>query len=119
MRDDDGVLTLTMPMATGKLPGISVEDIGRFAYEVFHRRDEFVGREIAISGENLTGFEIAAKFAVAVGEEVRYNPISLESYRGLGFRGERAGERMPRRAISVALTDDSDEARDHPVRDRR
>jgi len=42
---------------------------------------------VAISGENLTGVQMAAVFTEVLGQEVRYNDVSSEAYRGFGFRG--------------------------------
>jgi len=83
----DGSLLLTLPIGDAKLPGIAAEDIGKCAYGIFQRGAEFVGKTVAISGENLTGKEMAATFSEVVGREVRYNAISHEAYRNLGFPG--------------------------------
>ena len=40
---------------------------------------------IAVSGENLTGAEMAEKLRKALGEEVRYNDVDPDVYRGFGF----------------------------------
>ena len=40
-----------------------------------------------ISGENLTGAQIAAVFTEVLGHEVRYNNVSPEAYCGSGFPG--------------------------------
>jgi len=42
---------------------------------------------VAISGENLTGVQMAAVFTEVLGQEVRYNNVSPEAYRGFGFPG--------------------------------
>ena len=83
----DGVLALTMPMGDKKLPGIAVEDIGRCALGVFKAGHEYIGKEISIAGEHLTGAELAAKLSRAIGREVRYNDVPPEVYRGFGFPG--------------------------------
>jgi uncharacterized protein YbjT (DUF2867 family) len=83
----DGVLAITMPMGDKKLPGIAAEDIGKVAYAIFKRGPEFVGRTVAIAGEHLTGAEMAAALTRALGREVRYNEVSPETYRSLGFPG--------------------------------
>jgi uncharacterized protein YbjT (DUF2867 family) len=85
--DADGTLALTLPMGDAKLPGIAAGDIGRAAYQIFKRGDEFVGETVGISGEHLTGEEMAAALTRAYGREVRYNAIEPETYRGLGFPG--------------------------------
>ena len=42
---------------------------------------------MGISGENLTGAQIAAVLTEVLGHEVRYNNVSPEAYRGFGFPG--------------------------------
>jgi uncharacterized protein YbjT (DUF2867 family) len=85
--DAEGTLTFTLPMGEGKLPGIAAEDIGRAAYAIFKRGDEFIGQTVGVAGEHLTGEEMAAALGRAYGREVRYNAIEPEVYRGLGFPG--------------------------------
>ena len=83
----DGKLAITFPMDDKKLPGIAAEDIGKCAYGIFKRGNEFIGKSIGISGENLTGAQMAAIFAEALGKDVRYNTVPPEVYRGFGFPG--------------------------------
>jgi uncharacterized protein YbjT (DUF2867 family) len=86
-RGPDGQLLLTFPMGDAKLPGIATEDIGKCAFGIFKRGPELVGRTIGISGEQLTGSQMAAALTNALGEEVRYNKVSADAYRGFGFPG--------------------------------
>jgi len=86
-RGPDGMLAITLPMGDKKLPGIAVEDIGRCAYGIFKRGREFAGKIVGISGEHLTGAQMAAAFTKALGQEVRYNNVSPEVYRSFGFPG--------------------------------
>ncbi len=86
-KGEDGTFLFTLPMGEGKLPGIAVEDIGRSAYEIFKRGDEFIGKTVGIAGEHLTGGEMAAGLARAYGEDVRYNSVEPEVYRAFGFPG--------------------------------
>jgi len=83
----DGKLAITLPMGDKKLPGIAAEDIGRCAYGIFKRGDEFIGKTVAISGENLTGAQMATTFSEVLGTEVKYNAVPPEAYRGFGFPG--------------------------------
>ena len=83
----DGKWAITLPMGDKKLPGIAAEDIGKCAYGIFKKGDEFVGRTVAISGENLTGAQMAAAFTEVLGKEVRYNSVPPDVYRGFGFPG--------------------------------
>jgi len=83
----DGKLAITLPMGGGKLPGIAAEDIGKSAYGIFKAGDSLVGQWIGIAGEHLTGAEMAAGLTRALGQEVHYNEVSPEDYRGFGFPG--------------------------------
>lgn len=85
-RGADGQLSISLPMGGSKLPGIAAEDIGACAYGVFRNR-ELIGHRIGIAGEHLSGDEMAAEFSKIAGEDVRYNAIDPDVYRGLGFPG--------------------------------
>jgi uncharacterized protein YbjT (DUF2867 family) len=86
-RGPDGKLAITFPMGDAKLPGIAVEDIGKVAYAIFRAGDEYVGKSLFISGENLSGAELASSFSKALGEEVVYNDVDPDAYRGFDFPG--------------------------------
>jgi len=83
----DGVLAFTLPMGDRKLPGMAAEDIGRCAYGIFKAGKRFIGKTVGITGEHLTGAEMAAALSKALGREVRYNAVSFDAYRGFGFPG--------------------------------
>jgi uncharacterized protein YbjT (DUF2867 family) len=83
----DGKLAITFPMDDKKLPGIAAEDIGRCAYGIFKKGNELIGNTVAISGENLTGAQMAAIFTEVLGKEVHYNSVPPDVYRGFGFPG--------------------------------
>lgn len=84
-RREDGALAITYPMGDSRLPGIGAADIGKIALGVFKRGPELIGKTIAVSGENLTGAQMAEKLGKALGEEVRYNDVDPDVYRGFGF----------------------------------
>jgi len=86
-KSPDGKLVLTLPMGDKKLPSIAAEDIGRCAYGIFKRGGELIGKTVAISGENLTGAQMAATFSQVLGKPVQYNSVPHDVYRGFGFPG--------------------------------
>jgi uncharacterized protein YbjT (DUF2867 family) len=86
-RGQDGKLAITLPMGEKKLPGIAAEDIGKCAYGIFKKDREYVDRTVGVAGEHLTGSQMAAALTKALGEEVYYNPVTPEAYRGFGFPG--------------------------------
>ena len=83
----DGTLAFTLPMGDRKLPGIAAEDIGKCAYGIFRKGDEYVGRTVGVAGEHLTGAEMATELGKALGQPVRYDAVTPEEYRGFGFPG--------------------------------
>jgi len=86
-RGPDGRLAITFPMGDKKLPGMAAEDIGKCAYGIFRKGSEYIGKTVGVTGEHLTGGEMAAALGEALGEEVRYNAVEPEVYRGFGFPG--------------------------------
>jgi uncharacterized protein YbjT (DUF2867 family) len=85
-RGPDGVLAITLPMADEELPGMAAEDIGRCALGVL-RRTDLIGKTVGVAGEHLTGAEIATALTRALGQDVRYNDVPPDVYRGFGFPG--------------------------------
>ncbi len=86
-KGEDGKLALSMPLGERKLAGIASEDIGKSAYAIFKKRNEFIGKTIGISGGQLTGKEMAESFTKVLGQEVVYNAVPFEVYRSLDFPG--------------------------------
>jgi uncharacterized protein YbjT (DUF2867 family) len=86
-RAEDGVLDLVLPMGDRKLPGIAAADIGPCAYGIFKEGPGLAGRTLGIAGGHPTGADMARGLTRALGEEVRYQAISPDAYRALGFPG--------------------------------
>jgi len=86
-KNPDGSYGFTLPMDDAKLPGIAAEDIGRCAYGIFKRGGETIGKRIGISGEHLSGAEMAAALSRALHKTVKHNAVSPATFRGFGFPG--------------------------------
>ncbi len=86
-KDADGRLTFNLPMGDKKLPGIAAEDIGGCALGIFKKGLEYIGKTVGVAGEHLTGAQMAAALTKALGQEVRYQAVPFDVYRGLGFPG--------------------------------
>ncbi len=86
-RGPDGKLAITMPMGDRRLAAIAAEDIGKSAYGIFKKGRELIGKTVGVAGEHQTGAQMAAGLTKALGQEVRYNEVSPETYRGFGFLG--------------------------------
>jgi uncharacterized protein YbjT (DUF2867 family) len=83
----DGTLVFTLPIADKKIAGIVAEDIGKCAYGIFKRGQEFISKTIGIASELLTGTQIAAALATALARPVHYNAVTPAAFRDFGFPG--------------------------------
>ncbi len=83
----DGKLYFTLPMGDRKLPGIAAEDIGKSAYGVFKNGRDFIGKTVGVSGEHLSGGEMATALGNTLGQEVVYNDVTPDAFRAFGFPG--------------------------------
>jgi uncharacterized protein YbjT (DUF2867 family) len=83
----DGKLTIVMPLGGSLLPGIAAADIGPCAYGVLKRRDDFLGKDVGVAGGILSGPDMAAAMARALGREVTFTDVPADVYRGFGFPG--------------------------------
>jgi uncharacterized protein YbjT (DUF2867 family) len=86
-RGSDGSLAITLPIDDKKIPWIAAEDIGGSAYALFVRGESQVGMSVGIAGEHLSGAELADHLTAALDQTVRYQSVSPDAYRGLGFAG--------------------------------
>ncbi|GAB4378975.1 MAG: NmrA/HSCARG family protein [Calditrichia bacterium] len=86
-KGEDGKLYFTLPMDDKKLPGMAVADIGKCAYGIFKAGPKYIGKTVGITGEHLTGEEMAAALSKALGQPVFYNAVTPAAYRGFGFPG--------------------------------
>ncbi len=86
-RDPDGNLALTLPIGDAKMAGIGADDIGKCAYGIFKNPAEYIGKDVGVAGEHLSGQQMADALSKAVGAPVVYNKISAEVYRSFGFPG--------------------------------
>ena len=86
--DDKGVYSWTFPMGDAKLGGIAAEDIGKCAYGIFKAGQQYIGKTVGITGENLTLTEMGDKLSKGLGiGPVQYNAVDPNTYRGFGFAG--------------------------------
>jgi uncharacterized protein YbjT (DUF2867 family) len=86
-RDGDGILQLSFPMGDSRLAGIAVDDIGKTALAILKRGTDLIGATVSIAGEHLRIADMAAAITQAVGEPVKYVPMTPDAFRGLDFPG--------------------------------
>ncbi|MEZ5365481.1 MAG: NmrA/HSCARG family protein [Bryobacterales bacterium] len=83
----DGKLAISLPMGHAKLAAIAAEDIGRCAYGIFKAGPKYIGKTVGVAGSHMTVAEMAQSFTKVLGQEVVYNEVTPEAYRGFGFPG--------------------------------
>src|SRR5262249_49105464 len=84
----DGVYSWTFPMGDAKMAGIAAEDIGKTAYGIFKAGQQYIGKTVGITGENLTIKEMGDKLSKGLGiGPVKYNAVDADTFRGFGFQG--------------------------------
>jgi len=66
---------------------MAAEDIGRCAYGVFKAGTKYIGKTVGITGEHLTGAQMAAALSRALGQPVAHNAVTPDVYRSFGFPG--------------------------------
>jgi uncharacterized protein YbjT (DUF2867 family) len=86
-RGEDGKLALTLPIGDAKMAGIAAEDIGKCVYGIFKKGQEYIGKNVGVAGEHLSGTQMADAFSKALGEPVVYNKIPAAVFRSFGFPG--------------------------------
>jgi len=83
----DGKLGITFPMGNKKLPGMAAVDIGKSALGIFKAGNKYQGKTVGITGEHLTGQQMADTFSKIYGKDIVYNAVPASVYRGFGFPG--------------------------------
>ena len=83
----DGNYAFTLPIGDKKMAGIAAEDIGKCAYGIFKKGLSMAGKRVGISGEHLTGTEMAEGMSKALNQPVFYNEVTPDQYRAFGFPG--------------------------------
>lgn len=86
-KGEDGKLGITLPMSNKKLPGIAAQDIGKCAFGIFKAGEKYQGKSVGITGENLTGQQMADSFSKVLDSDITYNAVPPSVYRGFGFPG--------------------------------
>ena len=86
-RGEDGKFSITFAMGDKKMAGIAADDIGKCAYGILKKGEEAVGKRIGVAGDQITCAEMAKYLTKFLEEEVTYNEVTPEQYRGFGFPG--------------------------------
>jgi uncharacterized protein YbjT (DUF2867 family) len=77
---DQGTLAIGIKPET-KLQMIAVRDIGKYGRAVFERHAELNGRDVDISGDELSGPEMAAVIGEITGRRIDFHQVPIEQVR--------------------------------------
>ncbi|KAF5392753.1 hypothetical protein D9757_000980 [Collybiopsis confluens] len=77
---ENGAVVWATPAGDGRIPAISVEDIGWWARYTFDHRSETSGQELKIATEFMTVDELVEKFTRATGIPAVRKRMSVEDY---------------------------------------
>ncbi|MFF4247063.1 NmrA/HSCARG family protein [Streptomyces sp. NPDC001822] len=83
VRNPQGELVLSIPIADRKMVVIGAQDIGRTVHLIFKAPGDWIGETVAIAAEHVTGEGLAEMLSEAVGEKVTYQPYSWPEFRAL------------------------------------
>lgn len=86
-KDPDGNLFIMIPMGDKQLPGIAAEDIGKCAFGIFQKGNEYIGKTVGIAGEHVTGAQMAATLSEEIGKNIAHATVPFDVYRSFGFPG--------------------------------
>ncbi|MEU7298580.1 NmrA/HSCARG family protein [Streptomyces exfoliatus] len=86
-RGPDGDLHLAYPMGDSRLSGMAADDIGKTALAIFRRGADLIAATISIAGEHLKVADMATALTAALGEPVRYRPLTADEWRAQQFPG--------------------------------
>jgi uncharacterized protein YbjT (DUF2867 family) len=86
-RQEDGSYRFGFPQGDTRLAGVATEDIGGVVSILFERRDEFLGRNLYLVGDDLPPAEYAAVMSRISGANVTYGHIPRDVFAAYGFPG--------------------------------
>jgi uncharacterized protein YbjT (DUF2867 family) len=96
---DDGELVVSIPLRPQtRLPLVATRDIGVFAAIAFDHPGSYLGRELEVAGDCLTGPQIAEAFGRACGLRARFRQLPIEQLRAFDVEVARMFEWMDSRA---------------------
>ena len=86
-KGDDGVYRWAFPLGDAKMAGLAAADIGKVAYGIFKAGQQYIGKTVGITSENLTMAQMSEQLGRGLGIKVEYSAVDADAYRGFGFPG--------------------------------
>ncbi|HEX7680538.1 MAG TPA: NmrA/HSCARG family protein [Thermoanaerobaculia bacterium] len=86
-KGDDGVYRWAFPLGDAKMAGLAAADIGKVAYGIFKAGQQYIGKTVGITSENLSMTQLSEQLGKGLGIKVEYSAVDADAYRGFGFPG--------------------------------
>ncbi|HXN47235.1 MAG TPA: NmrA/HSCARG family protein [Bryobacteraceae bacterium] len=86
-RIEDGSYVFAFPQGDAPLATVSVEDLGGVVTALFDRGAPYLGRVLAVAGDEQPCQEYAATMSRITGQRIAYHNMSREAFAALGFPG--------------------------------
>lgn len=83
----DGARVFTYPQGDAPLAAVSVDELGGVVSGILARRREYLGRTVAIAGDEQPMAAYAQSMTDALGRTFRFEDISARDFSALGFPG--------------------------------
>lgn len=83
----DGTYQFGFPQGDTPLAAMSVQDVGRIVGPIFEQPGKYVGKVLALAGDELPAAAYAEAMSRAAGAEIRYAYVPRETFAALGFPG--------------------------------
>ena len=77
---EDGVLTWRVPLGSGAVPHVALEDCGYYVRWLFDNAERANGMDLEVAIEHVDYHRLAAAFTTVTGHPARYIDTSLEAY---------------------------------------
>ncbi|WP_040833994.1 NmrA family NAD(P)-binding protein [Nocardia brevicatena] len=87
---EDGILTWRVPLGSGAVPHVALDDCGHYVRWLFDNPERASGMELAIAIEQVRYADLAAAFETVTGHPARYIDTDLDDYWRTGPLASRA-----------------------------
>lgn len=78
--DADGTRVFKFPLGEGRMPWITLSDVGAFALKIFQDREYWSGKFLNGVSHFVTGTEMAETLSRVAGVSARYEPVSYDEW---------------------------------------
>lgn len=83
----DGTFEFGFPQGDTPLAAMSVQDVGRIVAAIFERPDVYIGKVLALAGDERPAASYAEAMSRASGVTIRYSHVPRETFAAFGFPG--------------------------------